>query len=60
MYFRPEENLHPAKLQRVSRAAKTYLLENGLDEVDFQIDAITVKLNLQDKKAKVALFENVL
>jgi Holliday junction resolvase-like predicted endonuclease len=59
-YLRAEDNLHSSKLKRVSRAARTYLLENGLDEVDFQIDAVVVKLNIKDKKAKVTLLQNVL
>ena len=58
--FRPEENLHPWKMKRVVRATETYLLENGLDEVDWQIDACIVLLNVLNKKAHIRYLENVL
>lgn len=59
-YFRPEDNLHPSKLKRFLRTVETYLAEKDLDDAEWQIDAITVKLWVGEKKAKVKLIENVL
>lgn len=58
--FRAEENLHPWKLKRVLRAVETYLLENSLDNAEWQIDAVTIYLNITTKQTKVRLIENVL
>lgn len=58
--FRPEDNLHPWKLKRFVRTVETYIAEKDLDDSDWQIDAITVKLWVGEKKAKVKLIENVL
>lgn len=58
--FRPEDNLHPWKMKRFARTVETYLAEKDLDEVNWQIDAITVKLWVGERKAKVKLIENVL
>lgn len=52
--FRPEDNIHPWKLKRISRTIQSYLLENKLDESqDWQFDAMTVYLDIDKKQAKV-------
>jgi len=52
--YRPEDNIHPAKLQRLSRTVQSYLLDRGVDEEkEWQFDAITVYLDQKNKKAKV-------
>jgi len=56
--YRPEENIHPKKLEKVARTAETYLLEKGID-ADWQIDAIAVFLCIKDKKARCRMLENV-
>ncbi|MCI0619462.1 YraN family protein [Candidatus Wolfebacteria bacterium] len=59
--YRPEENVHPAKLKRLARTVETYLLDKGVsDSVPWQIDVVTVLLDLKDKKAKVDMLENVI
>ena len=58
--FRPEDNLHPWKMKRVMRATETYLMENGLDEADWQIDAITIVLDIKNRKSSIKMLENVL
>jgi putative endonuclease len=59
--YRPEENVHPAKLKRLGRAVQSYLLDRGVsDSVPWQIDVITVRLDLEGKKAKVDVLENVI
>lgn len=58
--YRPEENVHPWKLKRLSRAMQTYILEKRLDDKEFQLDIITVKINQTNRKARVELIENVI
>lgn len=59
--YRPEENVHPAKLKRLARAVQSYLMDKGVsDTIPWQIDVVTVRLDLRDKKAKVDVLENVI
>mgnify|MGYP001593594365 CR=1 FL=1 len=57
--YRPEDNMHPWKLKRLSRAMQTYLLEKKLD-CDWQLDLITVRIDEKNRKARVELIENVI
>ena len=57
--YRPEDNMHPWKLKRLSRAMQTYLLDRKLD-CDWQLDLITVKIDEQTRKARVELIENII
>ncbi|MDO8589745.1 MAG: YraN family protein [bacterium] len=57
--YRPEDNMHPWKLKRLSRAIQTYLLEKNL-ELDWQLDLVTVKMDHQTRKARVELIDNVI
>ena len=56
--YRPEDNMHPWKLKRLSRAIQTYLLDRKLD-CDWQLDLITVKMDTKIRKARVELVENI-
>ena len=56
--YRPEDNMHPWKLKRLSRAIQTYLLDKRLD-CDWQLDLITVKMDMATRKAKVEMIENI-
>ena len=59
--YRPEENVHPAKLKRLHRAIQTYLLDNKVPEsVDWQIDVACVYLDFSTRKARVEIIENVI
>jgi putative endonuclease len=59
--YRPEENVHPAKLKRLARTVETYLLDKDIsDNVPWQIDVVTVRLDLEGKRARVNLLENVI
>lgn len=55
---RPEDNVHPWKLKRLSRAIQTYLLEKDVEE-EWVFDVVTVYLDVEGKKAKVDMLENV-
>ena len=58
--YRPEDNIHPWKLKRLSRTVQSYLTENNIgEEGDWQFGAITVYLDQKNKKAKVDLPEPV-
>jgi putative endonuclease len=58
--IRPEENMHPAKLQRLHRAVQTYLIEKRVGErAPWQIDLVCVCLNDAAKQARVEVFENI-
>lgn len=57
--YRPEDNMHPWKLKRLSRAMQTYLLDRKLD-CDWQLDLAIVKIDQGNRKAKVEIIENVI
>ncbi len=58
--FRPEDNMHPWKLKRLSRAIQTYLLQNNLDDMDWQVDLLVVFLDLKNKKARVKVVKDII
>jgi len=57
--YRPEEQVHPAKLRKIARTAEMYM--NGKrDEREYQIDVVGVFLNIKTRQARCRLFEQVL
>ena len=65
--YKPEENVHLWKLKRMSRAIQTYLIEKNSylpadkeGETEWQIDVAAVFLDLNNKKAKIRMTENVI
>lgn len=69
--YKPEDNLHPWKLERLSRVIQIYLLgykgnthvsyETGgrNKEVDWQFDVAVVYMDLKGLKAKVNYMEDI-
>ncbi|MSU73776.1 YraN family protein [Candidatus Kaiserbacteria bacterium] len=57
--YRPEEQVHPAKLKKVCRTAELYMAHTN-DEREFQIDVVGVFLDMKTRKARCRLFEQVL
>jgi|SRR3989344_3100143 len=57
--YAPEENVHPWKIERLNRAIQTYLADEKLDDAEWQLDVVTVFLDLKRKEARVELIENV-
>ncbi len=57
--YRPEEQVHPAKLKKVCRTAELYMA-NSNDDREFQIDAVGVFLDMRTRRARCRLFEQVL
>ncbi len=59
--FRPEENVHPAKLRRLHRAVQTYLLDHKVPEdKEWRIDVACVYLDHKTRRARVEMIENVI
>ena len=58
--YRPEDNLHPAKLKRMARVIEVYLLDKNVsDETEWFFDALIVYLDLKNKVARVKMLENI-
>jgi len=59
--YRPEENMHPWKLKRLSRTIQTYLLSKRVsEEKEWQLDLIVVFLDIKNKKAKVKIVSDII
>lgn len=57
--IKPEDNLHPKKLERMHKAVRTYCIEKGISEETISIDAIIVRIDNEHKKARVVYMENI-
>lgn len=59
-FYEPEDNIHPWKIKRLSRAINTYLLEKKIDdEADWQVDSISVYLDSGMKLLKIDHLEDI-
>ena len=56
--YRPEENVHPQKIKRLSRVIESYIISHETEE--WQFDVIAVYLDTKNKKAKVKWLRNVI
>lgn len=56
--YRPEENMHPGKIRKLMRTIETYMLHRKLD-CQFQLDLVTVRMDMHTRKARVELLERV-
>lgn len=57
--WRPEENVHPKKLQRMHRAIESWIVEHQY-EGDWEIDVIAVRIVPREKYASVKYISNVI
>ena len=58
---RPEDNMHPWKLKRLSRTIQTYLISKRIpEEKEWQVDLLVVYLDLENKKAKVKVVSDII
>lgn len=57
--YRPEENVHPKKRRRLSRAIQTWISGNNFTG-NFQVDVLTVRIVSREKYAVVEAIENVI
>ena len=59
--YKPEDNMHPWKLKRLSRTIQTYLLAKKIpDEKEWQFDLLVVYLDLNNKKAKIKVVNDII
>jgi putative endonuclease len=58
--MRPEDNMHPWKLKRISRTIQTYLIHMRIGNTRWQFDLIVVYLDLELRKARVKRIENII
>lgn len=58
--IRPEENIHPYKIQRFSRAIEMYLVERKIShETSYQVDLITVRIDHKRRVGRAEMIENI-
>ena len=59
--YRPEDNMHPWKMKRMSRTIQTYLLSKKIpDEKEWQVDLLVVFINLKNRKARVKVVNDII
>ncbi len=54
-----EDHIHPAKMQKIARTVEVYMTSIK-DDLDFQIDVVTVELDTLTRRARCKLYEQVL
>jgi putative endonuclease len=58
---RPEDNMHPWKMKRLSRTIQTYLLSKKIsDEKEWQVDLLVVYLCQKEKRARVKVVSDII
>ena len=57
---RPEENMHPWKMKRLSRTIETYLIQNRAGNRPWQFDVALVFIDIKNRKARVKILENII
>jgi putative endonuclease len=56
----PEEKFNLGKKRKIIKMAESWLIENKIPfDSKWQIDVISIKINLENKKAKILYFSNV-
>ena len=59
--YRPEDNMHPWKLKRLSRTIQTYLLSEKIpDTKEWQVDLLVVFIDIKNKKAKIKVVSDII
>lgn len=59
--FRPEDNVHPWKLQRLTKTIQIYLAEKNVSpETAWQLDVVTVQIDKKQKISKIHILENII
>lgn len=56
--YRPEDNIHLSKLKRLNLAINLYLETNSMQDEDWQIAIVTVRIDQNSKSAKVEFFDD--
>jgi len=59
--YRAEDNMHPWKLQRLSRAINSYLFEKNVsDETEWQLDLAVVYVDMNKRLSRVEILEDII
>lgn len=59
--YRPEDNMHPWKLQRLARTIQSYLLDKNVsDDTEWQFDVATVYVDQEKRLCRVNMLEDVI
>lgn len=59
--YRAEDNIHPWKLQRLSRTIQSYLIDRDVPEnIDWQFDIVTVHLDQKTGEFRIEKLEDVI
>ena len=58
--YRPEDNMHQWKLQRLGRVIQSYLLDKDIsDDINWQFDVATVYVDVKKRISRVNLIEDL-
>jgi putative endonuclease len=57
--YRPEDNMHPAKIKKFTRIIQTYLQEKGIEKAEWSAALIAIRVDTAKKLAKVRFIENL-
>lgn len=57
--FEPEKRVNDSKIRKIKLAAQTYIQQNNLDNMSWQIDIIAIELNKDRGTAKITHFRNI-
>jgi putative endonuclease len=57
--YRPEDNVHPWKLKRLTRVIQAYILDKRLWDIDWIFDIITVYIDKQTGESTLRLIEDI-
>ncbi len=57
--WRPEENVHPKKIQRLNRTIESWIMEKKC-YLDWQIDIVAVRIVTREKYAVVKYIPNII
>jgi putative endonuclease len=57
--WRPEENVHPFKLKKLSRAIESWLMEQKYDGY-WQIDVVAVRIVPRETLSTIKMIENII
>jgi len=58
--YKPEDNVHPWKIKRLSRVIQAYILDKKLFDQEWQLDIVTVALNMSTRLARVSVLEDII
>ncbi len=59
--YRPEDNMHPWKMKRMSRTIQTYLLSKNVPEDrEWQVDLLVIFIDEKNRKARVKVVSDII